>query len=315
MRLLGTISRRVVVAGVLLVAITSLVFLLLSFAPDPSPALVGEDATDAQIQAMRDQLGLNQPLLERYGAWISGAFRGDFGASWFTGKPVSEMVVTALPVTLSIAIVATIVSAVIGIAVGMTAAVRGGWLDKALQTVLGLGFSLPAMWVALVLIVVFAVTLRWLPATGFVPLTENPIDWLRYLTLPVLAIVTSEIASIGQQIRSDTRTLLAQEWYRTLRSRGLPARSRLFKHLMRNAAPTTLTIVGLHFITLLSGAIILERIFALPGLGRVASDATLRTDVPVVLGVVVMGTIIVLVVNLVVDLTSAWLNPKERTAA
>ncbi|MFI9558760.1 ABC transporter permease [Nonomuraea endophytica] len=311
--MLRLLSRRLIAAGVLLVVITALTSLLTTLVPDPTHNLLGMTATPEQVAAKRVELGLDRPVSVRYLDWLGGAVRGDLGVSWFTGLPVVETITARLPITVSLAVIATLVSAVTGIAFGMAAAIRRGWLDRALQVAASLGFAVPGMWVALLLVILFAVQLRWLPATGYVAFAESPADWARSLLLPVVAIAAGSVAAVAAQTRNAVAAVLNQDYVRTLRSRGLPRRRLLLRHVLRNAAPTALTVVSLQFIGLLGGAIIVEQIFAINGLGSLAAAASSRSDIPVVLGVVVVGVLIVLTVNLVVDLLVSWLDPKVRT--
>ncbi|WP_157251297.1 ABC transporter permease [Nonomuraea typhae] len=307
------LSRRVLAAAVLLLVITAITSLLTVLVPDPTHNLLGTTATAEQILAKKRELGLDRPVLERYLEWLGGAVRGDLGVSWFTGLPVAETILARLPITVSLAVIATLVSAVLGTAFGMAAAIRRGWLDRALQVVAALGFAVPGMWVALLLIIVFAVQLRWLPATGYVAFADNPADWARSLVLPVVAIASGSVAAVAAQTRNAVAAVLGQDYVRTLRSRGLPAWRLLLRHVLRNAAPAALTVVSLQFIGLLGGAIIVEQIFAINGLGSLAAASSNRSDIPMVLGVVVVGVLIVLTVNLIVDLLVSWLDPKVRT--
>jgi peptide/nickel transport system permease protein len=305
--------RRVIAAGVLLVVITALTFLLTGLVPDPTQHILGVGATPDQIAAKRHELGLDRPVGERYLDWLSHAVRGDLGVSWFTGVPVGGTIAARLPITVSLAVLATLVSAVLGIGFGMAAAIRRGWLDKTVQVLASLGFAVPGMWIALLLVIVFAVNLRWLPATGYVPFEESPMQWIRSLVLPVTAIAIGSVAAVAAQTRNAVASTLAQDYLRTLRGRGLPRWRLLLRHVLRNAAPTALTVVSLQFIGLLGGAILVEQIFALQGLGTLASASATRSDIPVVLGVVVVGVLIVLAVNLIVDLLIGWLDPKVRS--
>ncbi|MET9342589.1 ABC transporter permease [Nonomuraea sp. NPDC003804] len=305
--------RRLVAAGVLLVVITALTFVLTSLVPDPTRQLVGVTATAEQLLAKRHELGLHRPVGERYLAWLGAAARGDLGVSWFTGVPVTDTIMARLPITASLAVLATLVSAILGITYGMLAAIRGGWVDRTVQVLASLGFAVPGMWIALLLVIVFAVNLPWLPATGYVPISQGPVQWIRSLVLPVTAIAIGSVAAIAAQTRSAVATVLAQDYVRTLRSRGLPRRRLLLRHVLRNAAPTALTVVSLQFIGLFGGAIVVEQVFAIQGLGSLASASSSRSDIPVVLGVVVVGVVVVLAVNLVVDLLVGWLDPRVRT--
>ncbi|MEU6409386.1 ABC transporter permease [Microbispora sp. NPDC046933] len=309
--MLRLLSRRVIAAAVLLVVITAVTFVLTSLVPDPVLHVLDATASPEQIAAKRHELGLDRPVTARYLDWLSGAIGGDLGVSWFTGVPVAATIAARLPITLSLALIATVVSAVVGVGFGMAAAIRRGPLDRALQAVSALGFAVPGMWIALLLVIVFAIRLRWFPATGYVPMTEDPGEWARSLVLPVAAIAVGSVAAVAAQTRSAVAGVLAQDYIRTLRGRGLP-RHRLLRHVLRNAAPAALTVVSLQFIGLLGGAIVVEQIFAIQGLGSLATAGSSRSDIPVVLGVVVVGVLIVLAVNLVVDLLVGWLDPKVR---
>ena len=311
--MLRFLVRRVIAALVLLVVITALAFALMSRVPDPTRTILGPGASAADLAAKRHQLGLDRPLPDRYGSWLAHAVHGDFGVSWFSGLPVWTSISDKLPVTLSLAVLATLVSAVLGIALGMVAAVRRGGLDRAVQVAASVGFALPGMWIGLLLVIAFALHLHWFPAIGYVPLAQDPGQWLRSLVLPVASIAIGSVAAVAAQTRNAVAAVLAQDYIRTLRGRGLPRRRLLLRHVLRNSLPAALTVVGLQFIGLLGGAIVVEQIFALQGLGSLAASSATRSDVPVVLGVAVVGVVLVLLVNLIIDAAVAWLDPKVRT--
>ena len=304
--------RRVATAIVLLVVITGLTFFLMSLMPDPTRAILGPGATTADLTAKRHELGLNRPLFDQYGTWFSHAIHGDLGISWFSGYPVRTSITDRLPITLSLAVLATLVSAILGIGLGMAAAIRRGWLDKAVQAVGTLGFAVPGIWLGLLLVIGFALKLHWFPATGYVPFGQNPWQWLRSLVLPVTSIAVGSIAAVAAQTRNAVASVLAREYIRTLRGRGLPRWRLLLRHVLRNSMPAALTVVSLQFIGLLGGAIVVEQIFALQGIGGFATSGATQSDTPVVLGVVVVGVVMVLVVNLVIDLVVGWLDPRAR---
>ena len=295
--------------------VSTLAFLLMSATGgDAARNILGVTATTAQVQAKAHELGLDQPVLVRYGAWLSSALHGDLGVSWFSNQPVTTLLGARLPVTLSLVVAATVVTAIVSVALGMTAAIRRGWLDRFLQVFAVIGFALPNFWVALLLVTTFAITLRLLPATGFVAFSDSPGMWLAGLVLPVAALALGTIASTAQQVRGATIDVLRQDFVRTLHSRGISTVSLLLRHVLRNAAPPALTVLSLQFVGLLSGAIIIEKIFALPGIGSMAVLATTQGDLPSVLGVVVVTVVIVVIVNLVIDLLNGWLNPKARVS-
>jgi peptide/nickel transport system permease protein len=209
-------------------------------------------------------------------------------------------------------ILAVVVTAIISAILGVTAAVRGGWLDRLLQVVSVIGFSLPNFWVALVLVVLFAVAVPIFPATGYVPASESLSGWFLALILPVTALVLGGIASAAQQIRGAVIDVLDMDYVRTLRARGLSSTSVLLRHVLRNAAPPALTVLSLQFIALLGGAVVIERVFAIPGMGTLTINSSFQGDVPALMGVVVALVILVVIVNLVIDLANGWINPKAR---
>ncbi|MBO9577404.1 MAG: ABC transporter permease [Microbacteriaceae bacterium] len=309
------LTRRLASGVVLIFAAATLTFLLMSLSGgNPARNILGEGATEAQVAAKAAELGLDRPVWERYGDWLAGALHGDFGRSWFTGEPVMTTIATRLPVSLSLVSVAILVTAVLAIVLGMAAAVRRGWIDRFVQIFAVIGFALPNFWVALVLVTVFAVTLRLLPATGYTPIATDPGKWAVGLVLPVIALAIGTIASTAQQVRGATIDILERDFVRTLRARGVRPSSLLFRHVLRNAAGPALTVLSLQFIGLLSGAIVIEKVFALPGLGSMAVTATTQGDLPQILAIVVVMVLLVVVVNLIIDILAGWLNPKARVA-
>ncbi|MGY1735777.1 ABC transporter permease [Geodermatophilus sp. SYSU D00684] len=303
-------------AGVALVwVIATLTFFLTNLTgADPARRILGPTAGPEQIAAERAELGLDRPVVVRYWDWLTGAVRGDLGSSWFTNQPVGRLIADALPVSLSLVVAATVLTAVVSIVLGVVAAVRGGWLDGLLQGISTVAFAVPNFLVGLVLSLVFAVQLGLLPALGYTPLAEDPGAWLASITLPAVALAIGAIATVATQTRGSMIDVLQQDYVRTLRSRGLPARSVLLKHALRNAAPASLTVLSLQFIALISGAVVIEKVFGLNGLGERATAAAGQGDVPLVLGIVVVAVLIVVVVNLLVDVALGWLNPKVRIA-
>lgn len=309
------VLRRLASGATLIFVASTLTFLLMSLSGgNPARNILGEGATDEQVAAKAAELGLDQPLLERYVSWLTSALQGDFGTSWFTNEPVISSLANKFPVSLSIVTGAILVTAVLAALLGVTAAVRRGWIDRFVQIFAVIGFALPNFWVALVLVTVFAVSLRLLPATGFVPFTTDPGRWFLGLILPVTALAIGTIASTAQQVRGAMIDVLSQDYVRTLRARGISSSSLLFRHVLRNAAPPALTVLSLQFVGLLGGAVVIEKVFALPGIGNLAVTATTQGDLPQILGLVVVMVILVVLVNLLIDLAAGWLNPKARLA-
>lgn len=296
-------------------AISVLAFSLLYLAAgDIARTIMGEQATEQQVALKREQLGLDRPLAERYLDWLSSAVQGDLGKSYFTSQGVADALLSRLPVTLTLLVGVTALSGLIAFGLGIAAGVRRGWLDKVVQLLSVLGYALPGFLVALFLVVVFALRLEWLPATGYQALTESVGGWLSTIALPIVALSLGPIASVAQQVRGAVIDVLRQDYVRTLRSRGLSELEVILKHVTRNASGTGLTVLGLQFVGLLGGAIVVEQIFALPGLGTVAITYTSRGDIPVVMGLLLLTTVIVAVVNLVIDIAAGLLNPKVRVS-
>lgn len=311
--MLAFITRRLLSGAVLLLVISSLAYFLMFFsASNIAINILGDNATMEQLQAKEVELGLDRPILDRYLEWLGAAVQGDFGTSWFSSEPIVSALLNRLPVTLTLVIATIVMTAIVATLLGMAAAVKGGVIDRIVQ-ILGIaGFAIPNFVIAIFLVTVFAIQLYIFPATGWVPFEENPTMWFQSLVLPVSAILIGAIAASASQIRSAVKGVLEKDWVRTLRSRGIPEGEILRKHVLRAAAPAGLTILSLQFVGMLGGAVIIEQIFALPGLGFLALQSTGVGDTPVVMGVVVVTVIIVIIVNLLVDLANGWLNPKVR---
>lgn len=305
-----------IASGLALVFVVSSVtfFLMKASGSNPVRTLLGINATDEQIAQKTIELGLDRPVIIQYLSWLGGILRGDFGISWVNSEPVSTSLLNKLPVTLSLAITATAVAVIVGVALGIAAVRLGPVIDRVLQVLVILGAAVPAFWLALILSTTFAVQLRIFPAGGYVPLTESVTGWMTSITLPVTALVLGAAAALAQQVRNSMLDVFQQDFVRTLRSRGLSPTRILLVNVLRNASGSALAVVSLQFIGLLSGAIIIEQVFALPGIGAMAVAATSVSDVPVILGIVVVSVIVVVVVNLIVDIAYGWLNPKVRIA-
>jgi len=307
--------RRLVAGILLLFVISTITYVLLYFSSDGiAQNILGEFATPEQIALKQAELGLDQPLPVRYVEWLGGAITGDFGRSWFNSEPVVTALFNRLPVTLTIVLGALVIAAVLAALLGVAAAIKRGWIDRAVQLLSLAGDALPSFVVAIVLVTSLAIQAKIFPATGFVPFSDNPALWLMSIALPITALVFQLVAQAAQQFRSAIIDVRRRDFVRTLRSRGLPEREVVFKHVLRSAAPAALTILSLQFVGLLGGSVIIEQIFALPGVGPLAVLSTTQGDIPVVMGVVVYTVIMVILVNLVVDLVNGWLNPKVRVS-
>lgn len=305
------------IATVPLVVIASIIiFGLVHLMPgDPAETIAGDSASEEQIEAIRVQLGLDRPVIIQYADWASRAATGDLGTSLFGGVRVADAIMARLPVTLSLTLAATAVALIIGVSAGVTAALRPGSLvDRLLTAAASLGLSVPNFWFGLILVVVFALGLGWFPATGYVPFGQDPVGWARSLALPAIALGTSGASGLARQTRGAMVDVLQRPFIQSAEAKGLPTRVVVGKHGLKNAAIPVVTVLGLQLSSLLSGAIIVEQVFALPGLGQLAITAVNRRDIPTIQGIVLATTLIVAFTNLLVDICYSWLNPKVRSS-
>jgi peptide/nickel transport system permease protein len=309
----GLLIRRVLSGVVLILVATALAFLLVSAGGgDVARTLLGPEATAEQVARKTAELGLNQPLYEQYWAWLSHAVVGDLGRSYFLSEPVTSALASRVPVTLSVVLVSVTLTAIISVGLGTAAAVFGGTIDRIVQFISLVGHVVPSLLVAILIDVVFAVTWRLVPATGFIPFATSPLGWWSTVVLPATALTLGGVASVSQQVRGAMIDQLGRDYVRTLKSRGIPFFAIVLRHCLRNAATPALTILSLQFVGMLGGAFIIESVFALPGLGAFSTAASSTGDIPVIMGVIAFVVVVVVVVNLAVDLLNAWLNPKAR---
>jgi peptide/nickel transport system permease protein len=307
------IARRLLIAIPTVFIVCTFTFLLVHLVPgNPAVYILGKSATPASIHQLNTQLGLNKPLLAQYLSWLGGILHGNFGTSYITGQTVSQGLGSALPPTLSLALLATIVTLIAGQALGTVAAVRGGRLDSIIQAFSGLGMAIPNFWLAALLVVAFSLEIKLFPATGYTALGASPSQWLIGLVLPVTAVALAGLAQIVLQARSSVLEMLSKDFVRTLQAAGIPRRRILYKHVLRNSAIPVTTVAGLSFVFLLAGVIVVETIFNIPGMGSLMINSVSRHDLPMLQGAVIYFAVIVVVVNLGVDLLTAWLDPRMR---
>jgi peptide/nickel transport system permease protein len=270
-------------------------------------------AKPPQIEALNQRLGWNDPLITQYFRWAASAARGDLGTSLIDGHDIGSAILTRLPVTASLAAGATLVSAIAGIGMGVVAAVKGGVTDKIINAFAGLAASLPAFWVGIVLVYFLAVQAGLFQATGYVSFAESPAKWFSSLFLPVLTLAIGGSSFIARQTRASMLDALTQEYIRTLRATAMPTWRILYVHALRYASLPIVAGVALQFIALFGGSVIAEQLFALPGLGSEIQKAVGTNDGPTVQGVVLVSTLIVVAVNLLLELSTLFLDPKLRT--
>ena len=299
-----------------LIVASIVIFAVIEVIPgDPAAFMLGVNARPDTIAALRAEMGLDQPLITRYLDWVTGLLRGDFGQSWTYKTAVSELIADRIWVSLPLAIYALILSTLIAFPAGIYAASRrGGAGDITIMGATQLGVAIPNFWFAMILVLIFAINLRWFSAGGF-PGWDNPFQALKSLTLPAIALALPQAAILARVMRSSLLDMLGEDFIRTARAKGLSRRQALWKHAVRNALIPVLTIIGLQFSFLLAGGIIIEQIFFLPGLGRLIFQSISARDLIVVESVVMLLVFTVIMVNFLVDLAYAAVDPRLRTKA
>lgn len=314
---MGLIALRRVVSGITLILVISFLaqLLMLPGIDNIARNVLGELASDEQVAEKATALGLDRPFFVRYFDWIGGAVTGDLGSSYYSTQSVTDAIATRLPVTLSLIVLVTIATGLISFAVGIASAVYRGAGDRAWQIVLTIADALPAFIIAIFFAWVFAVQLRWFPATGFTPLWESPLGWISTLALPMAAMTITSLVGVSQLVRSSALTVLRSDYMRTRRSRGLSSGYLVTTSVLRNSATPGLAALAVQIVGMLGAAVVIEMVFALPGLGYLAVQSALRSDIPMILGVLMTYVVIVVIVNLLVDLLIMWVNPKVRLRA
>jgi len=293
----------------------TLITFLLGYASglDPAAGIAGDAATPEAIARIRTDLGLDQPAMVQYLSWMWGLLRGDFGASWFNGVPVLQLIAQRLPVSLSIAGAALLVGIVVGSVLGIGAAVRrGSRFDRAVTAFASVAAALPPFVVTILLILIFSLWLNLLPAAGYIRFSDDPAGWLRIITIPALALSIDIVADLSRQLRTALVTALSENYVTGAVVRGLSPRRILFVHVLRNASGPALSILALRIPMLIGGAVVTESIFTMPGMGKMAADSALRGDVPVVQGTLVVSILLVLACSLVINLLLGVLQPATR---
>jgi peptide/nickel transport system permease protein len=314
--MLRLVARRLGLAIPLIFVVTFVTFVLVALTPgDPAATILGSYGTPSTDRALDVKLGFDQSVFVQYWHWLSKAIHGDLGMSILSGQPVSEQLTSRLSVTLSLVIGATLVSAVVGVALGTLSARRGGRIGRVTDGMAMLGFAVPSFWLGLVLVDLFALNLRWFPATGYVSFAQSPTRWFESLVLPVITLAAGGVTMVTKQTRDSMREVLAKDFIDALRADGVPEWRIVYVHALRNAAIPVVTLLGTFFVGLLGGAVLIEGVFALPGLGSLAVSASSQHDLPVIQGIALYFCIIVVAVNLIVDVLYGWLNPRARVSS
>jgi peptide/nickel transport system permease protein len=290
------------------------VFLLIHLTPgDPAAVMLGPEASAAQVDALRAQLGLNDPLYVQFFRWLGGVLQGDLGESLFIRRPVTTVLADALGPTMSLAIMAELLALVVAVPAGIVAARRRGTaVDRAFMGGALLGISVPSFLSGLLLVLVFAVGLGWFPVAGFRPLEDGLGRHLTYLVLPAIALGGLQAALIARTIRSSMLDVLGENYMKTAKAKGLSERVRIYKHALRNAALPVLTVIGQTFGTLIAGAAVVETVFNIPGIGQLVVNSVQRRDFVVIQGVVLLIAVSYVLINLVVDVLYSALDPRLR---
>ena len=301
-----------------LFTVAIIVFLILRLTPgDPAAVIAGNNATNEDIDRIREQLGLTKPLFTQFTIWLSGVLQGDLGYSFYLNKPVIELIAQRIEPTLSLAAGTMLLSVSVAVPLGTLAAWRmGGWLDRILSGFAVAGFSVPVFVIGYVLIYVFAIELQWLPVQGyrrlFGPSSQGIGPWAYQLVLPWVSLATIYVALIARVTRASVSEALTEDYIRTARAKGVTEQAVLLRHALANAAVPIVTVIGIGIALLIGGVVVTETVYAIPGLGSLTVDAVLNRDFPVIQGVVLFFSVLYVVINLLVDLSYLWLDPRIR---
>ncbi|MDI3270229.1 MAG: ABC transporter permease [Bacillota bacterium] len=314
--MLPYIARRVLLSIPVLLIVTIFVFVIMRVLPgNPGRAILGPEADPATVEAFNRAHGLDQPLPVQYIRWLGDVLRGDLGRSLIDGTPVSTLIAQRLPATIELTIGAMLVAALIAIPAGIIAATRRGQAVDHAGTILALaGLSIPQFWLAILLIMYFSVRLGWLPASGYVPIWQDPLFNLKVMILPIVVTGLRESAVLMRMTRSSLLEVLHQDYIRTAQAKGLPGWIVVVRHGVRNSLIPVLTVGGLQLAGLLGGLVITETIFVIPGFGRLIVDSIFNRDLITLQGAVLVAAAMVVLVNLLVDILYAWLDPRIKVS-
>lgn len=301
-----------------LFTVAVIVFLILRLTPgDPAAVIAGNNATNEDIERIREQLGLAKPLWTQFMIWLGGVLQGDLGYSFYLGKPVTTLIAQRIEPTLSLAAGTMALAVLVAVPLGTLAAWRmGGWLDRMLSGFAVAGFSVPVFVIGYVLIYVFAIELQWLPVQGYRRLfgefSQGIGAWAYQLVLPWLSLATIYVALIARVTRASVSEALTEDYIRTARAKGVTEQAVLLRHALANAAVPIVTVIGIGIALLIGGVVVTETVYAIPGLGSLTVDAVLNRDFPVIQGVVLFFSVLYVLINLLVDLSYLWLDPRIR---
>jgi peptide/nickel transport system permease protein len=306
------VVRRLVQSLVVLVGVTLVVFLLLQLVPgDPVRIALGTRFDQATYDTLRERMGLDRPLPAQYLTYLGHAMTGDLGVSFRSGQPVASIVTERLPPTVSLAVCALVFALLVAFPLGIVSAVRtGSPMDHAARVFSQFGVSVPDFWMGIMAILLFSGVLGWLPPSGYTPLREDPVDWLRHILLPAVTVGLVTASILTRFIRSSVLEAMSEDYVRTAEGKGLPPRTIVVRHVLRNALIPVVTVAAVQLASLLGGVIVIEVLFAWPGIGRLTYDAVQSRDYPVLQGAVLLVAALFLLVNLLVDILYAKLDPR-----
>lgn len=312
--MLGYIIRRLGSTVLVMGIVGVFVFLLLHLSPgDPAAIVAGDNATSEQIAQIREKLGLDDPLPVQFVRWAGGVLKGDLGISIFSNEPVAKLIGERLEPTISLSLTTILFAVVIAVSFGVLAAWRAGTLiDRALMGFSVLGFSVPVFVVGYILIYFFSINLRWLPVQGYAPIADGIGPWLERLILPTIALGLAYVALIARITRTSMLEVLSEDYIRTARAKGVATRPMLLKHALKNAGVPIVTVIGIGIALLIGGVVITETVFNIPGVGRLVVDAIAKRDYPIIQGVILLFSGVYVLVNLLVDLSYSFLDPRIR---
>jgi peptide/nickel transport system permease protein len=310
----GIIVRRLASALPILLIVSLITFAMIHLIPgDPAAAIAGMSASQEQIANIRRDLGLNEPLLSQLWHWYANLLRGDLGRSLLLGQPVTEATMLRLPITLALSAYALFITLVIGLTSGIVAALRQNtWIDQVAMVLAMIGISLPNFYLGLLMIILFAVELRWLPTGVYIALTDDPVGWLATSTMPAISLALLLAGLLARITRSTMLEVLRQDYIRTARAKGLSNRQVVVKHALTNAMIPITTVVGIIVSLLISGSVVTETLFSIPGIGQLLTQAVLNRDYPMVQGGLFITTALLVLVNIGVDVCYSLLDPRVR---
>jgi peptide/nickel transport system permease protein len=312
--MLAYIARRLASTVLVMGIVAVFIFLLLHLSPgDPAAIIAGDNATGEQVAAIRKQLGLDDALPVQFWRWLTAVLRGDLGISIFSNEPVLKLIGQRIEPTLSLALTTLIVAVTLAVSFGVVAAWKvGSWIDRLLMVISVIGFSVPVFVVGYMLIYTFSITLRWLPVQGYSPIDQGLWPWFERLILPSIALGLAYLALIARITRTTMLDVLAEDYIRTARAKGVATRSMLLKHALKNAGVPIVTVIGIGVALLIGGVVITETVFNIPGVGRLVVDAISKRDYPIIQGVILIFSGVYVLVNLLVDLSYTLLDPRIR---